>query len=136
MKISDIMSREVVTIAAKDRVREAFAAMYANHIRQVPVVDEDGAVVGIVTDRDLKEHMGAWIGLESDPEERVEALDDPIDSVMTADPVTIGPDASVGELVDLLLDEKFGGVPVVERGRTLVGIVTYLDVLRAVRDLV
>ena len=136
MRVADIMTRDVVTVSYRDRVRSAFAALYRHSIRQVPVIDESGAVIGIVTDRDLKEHMGSWLDPGVEPEDRSEALDDPIESIMTSEPVTIAPEADVGELIDLLLDEKFGGVPVVAADGRLVGIVTYVDVLRAVRDLV
>lgn len=136
MKVADIMTRHVISLTVGDRVRDAFAAMYNNEIRHVPVLDERGALVGILTDRDLKEHLGAWLGGHMDPEERADALDDPIESVMTAEPVTVAPYTPLSELVDLLIENKFSGVPVVGPSAELVGIVSYLDVLRAVRDLV
>lgn len=136
MRVAEIMTRHVITVTRLGRVRDAFAAMYNNEIRHVPVVDDRGGLVGILTDRDLKEHMGAWLGGHMDPEERADALDDLIESVMTAEPVTVGPETELGELIELLIDHKFSGVPVVGPESELVGIVSYLDVLRAVRDLV
>lgn len=136
MRVSDIMSRNVITVPVTGRVRDAFTAMYNNEIRHIPVVSAGGALIGILTDRDLKEHMGAWLSGDMDPEERADALDDPVESVMTADPVTVGPETELFELIDLLLDQKFSGVPVVGSESELLGIVSYLDVLRAVRELV
>lgn len=136
MKVADIMTRAVITVGVGDRVRDAFAAMYNHDIRHVPVLDDRGAVVGILTDRDLKEHLGAWLGGNLDPEERAAALDDPIEAVMTEQPMTVGPETPLAALIDLLVENKFSGVPVVGGAAKLVGIVSYLDVLRAVRDLV
>lgn len=136
MRVSDIMTKTVITVPVSGMVRDAFAAMYNNEIRHVPVLNTTGALIGIVTDRDLKEHMGAWLSGELDPEERADALDDSIEGVMTANPITVGPETELSDLIDLLLDQKFSGVPVVGPETQLMGIVSYLDVLRAVRELV
>ncbi len=131
----EIMTRHVVSTPPHEPVRSVLAAMYERGIRHVPVVDDDGRVVGIVTDRDLREHIGPLTEWFADPEGRADALNDPVEVVMTPEPVTVGPETMLGDVVDLLVEEKFGGLPVVEDDGRLVGFISYVDVLRAVREL-
>lgn len=134
MKVADIMTPDVVSVHYNQRVHEALAALYENDIRQVPVVDFNGVIVGILTDRDIKEHVGFRLAPGIDPEDRRDALVDRIDSVMSTDPMTVPPEMDVLELIDLLLETKVGGFPVVDDNRRIMGIVTYIDVLRELRD--
>ncbi|NUN13386.1 MAG: CBS domain-containing protein [Myxococcales bacterium] len=134
MKVADIMTPDVVTVHYNQRVNEALAALYENDIRQVPVVDFNGVIVGILTDRDIKEHVGFRLAPGIDPEERRDALVDRIDSVMSTDPMTVQPEMELSELIDLLLETKVGGFPVVDDDKRVLGIVTYIDVLRELRD--
>jgi CBS domain-containing protein len=68
--------------------------------------------------------------LLSPPEAREKALRTRIAEVMTNDPLTLSPDDNLQEAVELLINEKIGGIPVVDEAEGLVGIVTYVDVLR------
>ena len=101
--------------------------MTENRIRQLPVVGE-GALLGIITDRDIRSFLAqsALVG----PEERAKALRTKVSDIMTAEPVTLAPDDDLREAVELLIEEKIGGVPVVDEAEGLVGIITYVDVLR------
>jgi acetoin utilization protein AcuB len=133
--VEDIMTTEVVSVHYRQNVRHALAALYEHDIRQVPVVDDSGRVVAIVTDRDLREHVGPAASRDEDPDLRASSLHDPLEAVMTTDPTTLDPATDVTELIDLLIDTKFGGFPVVDHAGKLIGIVTYIDVLRAAREL-
>jgi acetoin utilization protein AcuB len=104
------------TVAPKDTLARAQEKMTAGHFRRLPVV-QDGALLGILTDRDLRRHVGA--------EERTR-----VEAVMTETPLTISPVTSVEEAVRLMLKHQIGGLPVVESG-TVVGIITTSDVLQA-----
>jgi CBS domain-containing protein len=103
------------------------------NIRRLPVVDNDGCLVGIVTDSDVREAETAGMILSSyEPGAEAEWL--AIADIMSRDVVTIGPDATVGELAVLLMKHKIGGVPVVEhdvrfpKRLYLAGIVTETDI--------
>ena len=61
---------------------------------------------------------------------REKALNTKISEIMTTEPITVSPEDDLEEAVELLIEEKFGGIPVVDRSAGLVGIVTYVDVLR------
>jgi CBS domain-containing protein len=101
--------------------------MAENRIRQLPVVD-GSALLGIITDRDVRSFLAESSLLQ--PDERAKALKTKIRDVMTAEPLTLAPDDELQDAVELLIDEKIGGIPVVDEAEGLVGIVTYVDVLR------
>jgi CBS domain-containing protein len=85
-------------------------------------------LVGIITDRDIRSFLSD--SLLSAPEARENALHTRIAEVMTTDPLTLSPDDNLQEAVEMLINEKIGGIPVVDEAEGLVGIVTYVDVLR------
>ena len=95
--------------------------MAAGGFRQLPVVD-NGALIGIVTDRDLRHHTGY---LESTL----------VDAAMTSCPVVISPADSVEVAAKLMIQHTIGAVPVVEHGRT-VGIVSTSDLLKALLNVI
>jgi CBS domain-containing protein len=85
-------------------------------------------LVGIITDRDVRSFLST--SLLSTPEAREKALNASVQDVMTTEPLTLAPDDELHEAVELLIDQKIGGIPVVDEAEGLVGIVTYIDVLR------
>lgn len=121
MQVASRMTPNPVTIAPRDSLAEAQERMRTGRFRRLPVVD-DGKLVGIVSDRDLRQHWG-HLG-----ETRVTAA-------MTDEVVTVAADAALEEAARIMLARKVGGVPVVEAGR-LVGIITASDLLGAFLELV
>jgi len=127
MKVADVMTKEPVTIAAGETVGQAEELMSENNIRQIPVVNGRD-LLGIVTDRDLRSFLsGPLLG---DPEARESALRTPVRDVMTMEPIFVSPNDDLEEVVEILIEEKIGGIPVVDQTEGLVGIVTYIDLLR------
>lgn len=127
MKVVDVMTKDPLTVTPNETVGQADEIMNTNNIRQLPVV-EGKDLVGIITDRDIRSFLSGSL-LES-PEAREKALNTEIGEIMTTEPITVSPEDDLQEAVELLIDEKFGGIPVVEESEGLVGIVTYVDVLR------
>ena len=121
------------TVAPEASLRDAVNLMNEHHFRQLPVVS-GGRLVGIITDRDIRLHVVYLEDRYEDADHWNLALEALVDGVMTKDPVTIHPEQSLREAVDLFIHQKFGAVPVVEGEAKLIGILTYIDVLRAVRD--
>jgi len=112
------MTKEPMTIAPDALLSEAQEKMRQGGFHRLPVV-QDGKLIGIVTDRDLRSHSSH--------------LDRKLKDVMTAKVRTIGPGATVEEAAQILLKFQIGGLPVVDNGR-LVGIVTTSDVMKAFLD--
>ena len=84
-------------------------------------------MIGIVTDRDIRSFLSGS-HLESG-KAREKALNTEVREIMTTEPMTVSPDDDLQEAVELMIDEKIGGIPVVDEAEGLVGIVTYVDVL-------
>jgi acetoin utilization protein AcuB len=127
IKVVDLMTRDPLTVTPSETVAQAEELMTENRIRQLPVVN-DRTLVGIITDRDLRSFLSASSLLE--PEARERALGSKVSDVMTTNPLTVSPDDNLQDAVEILLEEKIGGIPVVDEAEGLVGIVTYVDVLR------
>jgi acetoin utilization protein AcuB len=121
------MTREPLTVTATETIGEADDLMTQNKIRQLPVV-KGKELVGIVTDRDIRSFLSG--SLLASPDQREMALKTRISEIMTSEPITVSPDDDLEEAVELLIEEKVGGIPVVDETEGLVGIVTYVDVLR------
>ena len=127
MNVTEIMTKAPLTVTPSETVAQADELMTSNKIRQLPIVDEN-RLVGIITDRDIRSFLSASL-LES-PETREKALNTKVREIMTTSPITLSPDDDLEEAVELLIEEKIGGIPVVDDVEDLVGIVTYVDVLR------
>lgn len=121
MFVDDYMSANPVTIRGAAPLADAAQQMRRHKFRQLPVLDESGRLVGIITDRDIRQTVGFGEPLRENL---------CVSDVMTADPVTIPVNATLDEAVKLLAEHRFGALPVVN-GEQLVGIITYLDALRA-----
>lgn len=117
-KVEDVMTREVVTLLEGDDLGRADAFLRLGRIRHLPVT-QDGKLVGLVTHRDL---LRAAIG---GIEHRVYAED-----VMTREIRTVDAQMPLADAARLMLDNKFGCLPVVDDKRRLVGLVTEADLVR------
>ena len=119
MIVSNRMTKHPVTAGPEDRLDKAKAKMDTGRFRRLPVL-KDGSLVGILTDRDLRQYYGRL--------DQVKVID-----AMTEKPVTIAPGATVEEAAQVLLKRQIGGLPVVEQGQ-LIGIITTNDVMKAFLD--
>ena len=122
------MSRSVVTLQPEQTLRDAVELLRSKHIRHLPVI-EDGRLIGIVTDRDVKRATPSLLsGVDRDEYDRV--LDETkIAQIMTREPMTVTPESELKAAVKVFIDRKVGALPVVS-GSQLVGIVTEIDLLR------
>ena len=127
MKVVDVMTKDPLTVIPTESIGQADDLMNTNRIRQLPVV-EGKNLVGIVTDRDIRSFLSG--SLLDSPEARERALASQVREIMTTEPITVSPDDDLPEAVELMIDEKIGGIPVVDEAEGLVGIVTYVDILR------
>jgi len=132
MLVRDWMSDQVAVVRPEDEVSSVALRLRERRIRQFPVMVE-GRLVGIITDRDVRTVLGG--ARVSTLEEREIALGTRVAAVMTTKPVSVAPDDDLSEAIELLIDGKMGGIPVVDEEDGLVGIVTYVDALRCFLDL-
>lgn len=132
--VRELMHTPVISVGPNDSLRHVVHLMNEHHIRHVPVV-ENGQLVGIVTDRDVRLHCIFLEDRYESADSFNEALDAPADGVMTRDVCVLRPDHTIDDAAALMISEKFGGAPVVEGDSKLVGIVTYIDLLSELRRL-
>jgi len=128
----DIMTTDPTTVGPQSTVAEAWEAMRELDVRHLPVVD-DRELVGMLSDRDLPgldiARLLVTAGADALPRERSR----PVVTVMSSDVISVEPDTELADIIGLLIEHKIGAIPVVEAGtRTLIGIVSYIDVLKAV----
>lgn len=145
MKVSDIMTKEVMAVKRHTPVNEVAKLMGAHDISGVPVVDDENHVVGIITELDLivrntRLEMPRFIEVldwgriplerPSHAQERLrhmlgtEAVD-----IMTDKVVTIGPEAAVEDVAELMVKRRVNPVPVVDADGKLIGIVSRADLV-------
>lgn len=134
MRAGALMTTHPVTVTTKATIAEALALMRDLDIRHVPVV-EHGALVGMLSDRDLA-YLDVGASLTDAGATRLRReLSIPVVKAMSSDVIYVEPETDVSEVVTLLIDHKIGAIPVVHPDtRAVVGIVSYIDVLRAVQD--
>lgn len=127
MLVGDCMKRNVITIRPSDSMRLAKKLILTNNIRQLPVV-EGRKVVGIITDRDLREASASAATSLTEWELRYLLEKIKVEEIMTRKVITVTPDTTVEEAARIIHDRKIGGLPVVDKGE-LVGIITEVDLL-------
>jgi CBS domain-containing protein len=146
MKVSDIMTRRVVTVSSNASIVDAARLMLKNRISALPVIDAEGSLVGIVSEGDFLRR--SEIGTERKPSRWFTALFGAgdaakdymhshgmkVDEVMTSQLVTVGENASLDKVVQLMEAHDVKRLPVVRRGK-IVGIVSRANLMRALVSL-
>jgi CBS domain-containing membrane protein len=128
------MRSHVVTLQVSSALDVATDIMTMARIRHLPVVDDSGALVGVVSQRDLFRAAISSVLSLGERTQREWLGKVPVHDVMTTEVVTVGPDDSITDAMQRLLEGKFGCLPVVEHGR-IVGLLTETDCLRCFRDM-
>lgn len=124
MLVEDIMNPDVITLSPKATIAEALTLLHEHRIRHIPIVDGDMYVIGIVSDRDVRD---ASPSIFHDSSEKKE-LENEIQTIMSHPVVTVHPLDFVEEVAGIFYDEEFACVPVVQNNK-LVGMVTEKDML-------
>jgi CBS domain-containing membrane protein len=134
LKVKDIMTTEVFALHSTQTLELVRSLMRIKHVRHVPIVDEDNVFVGLVTHRDLLAQTISHLA-EIDDEEQ-EYLDRHIHimNIMKTDVLTVDSEVDVCTAISLLLDHRYGCLPVVSDSK-LVGIVTEADFLKLTLEL-
>jgi CBS-domain-containing membrane protein len=133
MTARELMTADPLTVTPQASIAEVWDLMREADVRHIPVVQADG-LVGMVSDRDLgRVDIARLLNVEGASALRDE-LATPIVRVMTSQVIAVGPEADIGEVIELLIEHKIGAVPVVrEETREVLGIISYVDVLRALQ---
>lgn len=130
MLVGDWMSRDVATVTGDVSMMKAGRIMREKNIRRLPVVNKDGKLVGIVSERDLRAASPSK-ATTLDVYEMTYLLSElKIKGIMTAEPQAIRPTDTVERAALIMRDRKFGSLPVVDAAGKVVGIITDTDIFR------
>lgn len=128
--VKTVMTKATATVHEEDDLIEAVRTMIEEDVRHLPVVDAEMKVVGMLSDRDVRGAVGDPIQALQEGEGRF--VGRRVGDVMHTAPVTVPHEASLADLTSYFLDERIGALPVVDGGDRLIGIVSYIDLLRHV----
>ncbi len=132
MFVTEMMKTDLVAITPETSLSEAKALMEKGNFRHLPVVDADGKLVGIVTDRDMRDaHPSSLLDEESYQKTLDKVLKHTIGEIMTADPITVAPYYTLQDTLLIIGKKKVGALPVVDEEGYLKGIMSTRDLLRA-----
>ena len=134
LKIKDIMTSEVFVLHASQTLELVRSLMRIKHVRHVPIVEPDNTFVGLMTHRDLLAQTISHLADVDDDEQEYLDRHIHIMNIMKTDVLTCDPEMDVCDAISLLLDHKYGCLPVVEDGK-LVGIVTEADFMKLTQKL-
>ena len=124
--VRDLMRRDVKTLRRNDELTLADEVMRSDRIRHLPVLDEDGVLAGILSQRDMfHSALVKALGYGASAQAKMLKMV-VVKEAMTTDVVTVGPDTPLADAARLMVEKKIGCLPVVE-GDKLVGIVTETD---------
>jgi CBS domain-containing protein len=129
IKIAERMTKNPVTVKPRDAIKDAIEKMKHGRFRHLPVVDDDGKLIGMISDRDIR-LIRPSLAFVSSEEAAAQLWSTAVRQAAVFNPVTIQPDAPLEQAAELMLRWEIGGLPVVDGGGKLVGIITYTDLLR------
>lgn len=130
MLVRDWMTKTVVSVDEDTSIIKAGVLMREKAIRFLPVTDKHGKLAGVVTDRDLKAAAPSKATSLDVYELNYLLSSVKVSEIMTRDPVIVKPDETIEFAAALLLDNKISGLPVVDAGSKLVGVITQSDVFK------
>lgn len=142
MKVKEIMTKEVISIKPNDKIRDALSFLFKTKISGLPVIDFQGKLVGMFTEKDILsnilpsyiERVGKFV-YEENPKSIKKKLEDlanlEVSKIMRKDVVTVGEDTSLCEVAHLILTQRVRRIPVLDKERKVVGIVAREDIVKA-----
>jgi acetoin utilization protein AcuB len=134
LTVRDVMTPRPTAIKQSAPIRSALSAMMELDVRHLPVINEDRELVGMLSDRDFRglpfthESVNRLVGGERLP------LEAAVSTLMSTDVISVTPEDEIVVPIELMLESKIGAIPVVNPEGRLVGIVSYMDVLRAYQE--
>jgi acetoin utilization protein AcuB len=135
MFVRDRMTSPAVTVTPDTPLQQALDLMHEHRFRRLPVVDRTGRLVGIVSERDLLYASPPPATLLGGLEFNHLLTELRVEEIMTCDVLTVTPDTFVEEAARLMVENKIGGLPIVDEKNHVVGVITETDVFKAFVEL-
>ena len=135
LSVNDVMTINPERVEVSQPVQRAINKLFELDARHLPVVDANDELIGMLSDRDLREFSLPYEMEFENMTQADERETTPVSEVMQGDVISVHPEDPAAEVVDLILEQRIGAVPVVDPlDGSLVGIVSYVDILREARD--
>ena len=132
MPVEELMTPDPETLDPDATLADAAEALLQGGFRHLPVVDESGRPLGIISERDLRARLGT--DLYGFTQATVEALVEPVSGVMTPDPISVRLGTVTADVLETFADERVGALLVVDEGDRIRGVLSYIDLLLWLRD--
>jgi len=133
--LKDVMVTDPYVLNVDDHFSMVEEYFHLYNIRHLPVVDKDGILRGIISQRDLYRVRSPRRTIEGeDVYDKQELNGFILKNVMTKDPFTLHPNDTLDQAIDAMVTQKYGCIPIVNDENKLLGIVTQIDVLRAIAE--
>jgi acetoin utilization protein AcuB len=126
----DVMQTQVLVARADDTLLDAAHRLLQNNIRHLPVVDGDGKLLGMLSDRDVRSALGDPKHLLDRGQLRGHFEAMRVGQAMTPNPASVSPDASIDEVSALLVNRRLSTLAVTDDEMHVVGVISYIDLLR------
>ncbi|MRG87723.1 acetoin utilization AcuB family protein [Salinibacillus xinjiangensis] len=124
MLVEEVMTREVISLPPNEKIETALRLLHQHHIRHIPIVNDDHEVIGIVSDRDVRDASPSIFEETAQPAE----LDKELKTIMSHPVITVHPLDFVEEVAGIFYEHEIACVPVTQNDK-LIGIITEKDVL-------
>jgi acetoin utilization protein AcuB len=132
--VRSAMSRQPFTIQETDFLLDSIRRMADHHVRYAPVVDADRHVVGMLSDRDIRLALGATLFSDPGGPAANRVVFPKVREVMSRDPIVVHQSLPLDRAASAFLHKNVGTLPVFDDGETIVGTLSYVDVLRALLE--
>ncbi|MBI4525059.1 MAG: CBS domain-containing protein [Deltaproteobacteria bacterium] len=129
VRVRERMTVRPVTVKPLQSIHDAIEKMKKGGFRHLPVVDDRGRLIGMLSDRDIR-LVRPSLAFVSHEDAALQLWSTAVRQAAVFDPVTIQPDAPLEQAAELMLRWEIGGLPVVDQKGSLAGIITYTDLLR------
>jgi acetoin utilization protein AcuB len=129
VKVKERMTRNPTAVTPEEALKDAVWKMEHGHFRHMPVVDNDGKLIGMLSDRDIR-LIRPSLAFVSKEDAMVQLWSLAVQQAAVFDPISVKPETSLKEAAELMLRWHVGGLPVADDQNRLVGIITYTDLLR------
>ena len=129
VKVKEKMTKNPTAVTPEEALKDAVWKMERGHFRHLPVVDNDGKLIGMLSDRDIRliRPSLAFVGKE---DAMVQLWSLAVQQAAVFDPISVKPETTLKEAAELMLRWHVGGLPVADDQSRLVGMITYTDLLR------
>ncbi|MGJ8693503.1 MAG: CBS domain-containing protein [Thalassotalea sp.] len=130
MSLADYMSKDLITVCLDDDLKKVKTIFEGHNLHHILVIDDDGKLYGVITDRDLYKHLSPAVGTAKETQKDAQLLNKKVNLIMSHEVHTAKADLSVSEAIVLFNDHQLSCLPVVNDDNKPVGIITWRDIIK------